>query len=65
MPDKKHIRVIKMFGFPYKHHKTWNILVETEDKEITTIRFKRQRSAKRFNKKYRKNGTENHFNSYY
>ena len=54
MSRKKYIRVIKAFGYPYKYHKTWNVLVETENKEIVTVRFKRKRSAKRLNKKYKK-----------
>jgi hypothetical protein len=37
MSNKKYIAVKKAYGFPYKHHKNWNVLVETKDNEIISI----------------------------
>lgn len=51
----KNILVKKVYGFPYKNHKSWNVLIESEDcDDIQSIRFKKERSAKRFWKKNKK-----------
>lgn len=55
MSNKKHIAVKKAYGFPYKHHKNWNVLVETEDNQIISIKFKKSKSAKRFHIRYKGN----------
>lgn len=43
-----YVRIKKVYGFPYKNHKSWNVMVESENFEIKTIKFKRARSASRF-----------------
>ena len=54
MKNKKNIRVVKVFGYPHKHHKRWALMVETEEKDIRQIRFKSSRSAKRLYRKFRR-----------
>lgn len=50
----KNVLVKKVYGFPYKNHKSWNVLIESEDNDIQPLRFKKERSAKRFWKKNKK-----------
>ena len=54
MQNKETIKVVKVYGYPHKRHKKWSLLVETEDKEIRSIRFKNSRSAKRLYSKFRR-----------
>ena len=49
-----YVQIKKVYGFPYKNHKSWNVMVESENFEIKTIRFKRSRSATRFWSKNKK-----------
>ena len=51
---KGKIIVKKIYGFPYKIHKSWNVMVESDNFEIRSIRFKKERSAKRFYAKNKK-----------
>lgn len=46
------VRVKRVYGYPYKFHKRWGVLVETEDHEIVSAWFKKHRSAKRFYERY-------------
>lgn len=52
--NRKFYSIRKIYGYPFKSHKQWNVLVETDNKEITEVRFKKARSAKRFHAKYRR-----------
>ena len=58
MPNIKkknnYVQIKKVYGFPYKNHKSWNVMVESENFEIKTIRFKKSRSANRFWSKNKK-----------